>query len=277
MSAGWVREYRAFKDHPVFRQPVRAHLFNWCILSATHARHKTLLGSREVVLQPGQFCTGRHRAAQETGLSPKQVRAGFVALEKLDMIRVETGQGWQGSIVTVVNWGKYQSNGHEPCPDAPGPGTRPGYGANQKGVTARRREVGANQGPTRGQPGATIQEGEEGKEVLSPPRAREGPPGIPCEIESMAMQVYGSVPTASLSEWCEVHGPDWVRRAIAITERRQRRSPQYTLRILQDWAQKGEPDDEQSTDARSGVHRKGPTPRGEPSHLAAGSAELEGL
>lgn len=140
MGSGYIKLHRKIKENPIFRDSTKLHLWVYCLVNASHTGHKTILGSREVFLQPGQFVTGRHRAATETGLTEKQVRAGLKALEILEMVKLHTSKGQAGTIVTICNWNLYQ------------------YRESENGQEA------AKFGPSEGQVRATIQEGKEGKE-----------------------------------------------------------------------------------------------------------------
>lgn len=257
MSSGWLKLHRKIKENPIFRDSTKLHLWVYCLVNASHTGHKTILGRREVFLQPGQFVTGRHRAATETGLTEKQVRAGLKALERLEMVKLQTSQGQAGTIVTICNWQFYQHH------------------ASDKGQER------AKGGPSEGQVGATTEEWEEYQNPPSPARAREEPPPddqvtIPPDFEEVAMRIYGSVPLGNLTQWCRMYPVEWVSKAMAVTERRSKRSASYTMGILQDWQRQGGPDDDEGGKTSGGKHRRGGQPnQGE--NLERGAKAFEGL
>ncbi len=115
----------------------------------------------------------------------------------------------------------------------------------------------------------------------SPARAREEsvpepPVTIPPDFEEIAMRIYGSVPLGNLSEWCRMYPAEWVRKAMAVTERRGKRSVSYTMGILQDWQRQGGPDDDEGGKTGGGKPRRGGPPnQGE--NLERGAKAFEGL
>ena len=132
---GYVKDWRCKLDWPWFTRPRTAHLFEWCLLRANWRPVKVQHAGHVVDLQPGQFITGLRVAAAETGLSIKQIRTARKHLESENAVKWAEHRAHLFSVVTVVNWGDYQSG-----EDAEG---RP------KGT------AGAQQGHSRGTAGAT--------------------------------------------------------------------------------------------------------------------------
>jgi hypothetical protein len=234
MPDGWVKLHRKLRESAVFTDSTKLHLWVYCLLSAAHEDYKTLIGGKEVHIQPGQFVTGRSKAAAETGLSEKQVRSGLRSLERLEMISVETKQGQAGTLVTICNWRRYQNAEEKRAKGGPSSGEENGDFVRSEGQVGAKSnmyqigsytddggsegQVGAKQGPSSGQKGATIQEVKELKECLSA-RAREGELSsldIPDDILAVARQVLGLTPEAILLDWLHTRNipADWVREAL---------------------------------------------------------------
>jgi len=64
------------------------------------------IGYQEIPLQPGQFIFGRKKAAEETGLSEKQIRLCMNILKFRSSVAIKTASKF--SIVSIVNWEAYQ-------------------------------------------------------------------------------------------------------------------------------------------------------------------------
>ena len=152
-SHGWIKLHRKLLAWPLFKKPLTAHLWQYCLLRANHEPADIWASGETVHLEPGQFIIGRHAATKETGLSEKQYRTAINHLENENCIKRANHSANQFSIITIVNWPTYQSNGTDT--------------GQPKG------QAGANQGPTKGQPRATDkndkkeEEGEEEEETSS--------------------------------------------------------------------------------------------------------------
>ncbi|HUT56422.1 MAG TPA: hypothetical protein VNA25_00950 [Phycisphaerae bacterium] len=109
-SLGYVKDWRCSLHWPWFRHPPTAHLFRWCLLRASHKAVRKVLHGQVVDLEPGQFITGRHAAAKETGLSVKQVRTAKANLQGDGAITWARHGANPFSIVTVYNYANYQAD-----------------------------------------------------------------------------------------------------------------------------------------------------------------------
>lgn len=76
------------------------------------------VGYQEVHLQPGQFIFGRRKAAEETGLSEKQIRLCMDTLKFRSNVAIKTASKF--SIVSIINLETYQGGDTEEGP-AEGP------------------------------------------------------------------------------------------------------------------------------------------------------------
>ncbi|HYD92501.1 MAG TPA: hypothetical protein VEA37_13575 [Flavobacterium sp.] len=79
----------------------------WCLLKATHTEHEQAVGFQKVTLQPGQFVTGRYEAATELNMKPSTVWRYLNMLKVNNSVDIKSNTKF--SVVTVVNWGFYQS------------------------------------------------------------------------------------------------------------------------------------------------------------------------
>jgi hypothetical protein len=107
MREGFVYLHRKLLDNPVFDNPHMLKVWIWCLLKASHAKHDTLVGLRNITLMPGQFIFGRFKAAAELKMKPSSVRNYMAYLERYQMIINNSDNKY--TLVTVTNWALYQT------------------------------------------------------------------------------------------------------------------------------------------------------------------------
>jgi hypothetical protein len=103
---GWIKVHRNILRKDWFKNHKVVKLWLYCQLKATHEPFRATVRFQSVPLQPGQFIFGRKKAAEETGLSEREIRTclDFLVKEGALIIKPTT----KFSIITVVNWAKYQ-------------------------------------------------------------------------------------------------------------------------------------------------------------------------
>lgn len=105
MAGGWVKVYREFTEWEWYSNVNVSRVFFHLLLTANHKETKW----QGQVIQPGQKITSYENLAAETNLSVKQVR---VALDKLKASgTVATKRTNRFTLISVVNWRKYQDEG----------------------------------------------------------------------------------------------------------------------------------------------------------------------
>lgn len=112
---GWISLHRKIRQNPVFADLQLLRLWLICLTEASHKEHKILVGKQTVVLQPGQFVTGRfdlHKMYNEY-LKPKDrvteytVWRWLQTLAELDFLQLESSNKF--TVVTIVKWRDYQN------------------------------------------------------------------------------------------------------------------------------------------------------------------------
>lgn len=105
MEGDWLRLYRSLLDHEVFQDPWLLKLFIWCLLKANYKPSK-FQGQPVGV---GQFVTGRHRAAEDLGVTASKWYRGMQKLSEspFSVISLESNSKW--TTVTVCNYSTYQN------------------------------------------------------------------------------------------------------------------------------------------------------------------------
>lgn len=103
MENTFIKLYRSIDSWGWRTNPNTLSVFLYCL---THARH-TPGEYCGVKLQPGQLITGRDAISRGTGVSTQSVRTALKNLQKTGELTIKSTN--QFSIVTVVNWAKYQT------------------------------------------------------------------------------------------------------------------------------------------------------------------------
>ncbi len=110
---GWVKLYRQSIPNGWLTNQNFWAFWTYCLMKASHKKHKIFVGNKQVTLEPGQFVYGRKVAAKETGLSTQVVRTCLEHLVKLKNLTSKSTNKF--TIVTVCNWETYQG-GQEALP-----------------------------------------------------------------------------------------------------------------------------------------------------------------
>ena len=105
MNEGWIKIYYKMLDWEWMDDPYVVALWVRILLN-TNQRERKWHG---VTVKRGQWLTSVHHIAEQTGWSRNTVKRILRILEQSKQISVETGNN--GVLITVTNYGKYQSKG----------------------------------------------------------------------------------------------------------------------------------------------------------------------
>lgn len=103
---GWLKLYRSILDSAVFRDAEILKVWIWLLCNVAFEQHDTICYGKVIHLKPGQIATGRKKIAQCTDLNENKVYRALTALKSLGNIEIKATNKY--SIITVVNWDKYQ-------------------------------------------------------------------------------------------------------------------------------------------------------------------------
>ena len=56
---GWIKIHRKIMDNCIYKDAHLLHLFIHCLLKANHKANKFLFNDKEMIIERGQFITGR--------------------------------------------------------------------------------------------------------------------------------------------------------------------------------------------------------------------------
>lgn len=105
---GWIKIHRKLLESNVFDNEKVLKVWIWCLLKATHAEQKPIIGLQIVHLKPGQFIFGRNKAAEELKMKPTTVYKYLRLLQNNGNINVKCNNKF--SVVTVEKWDLYQTD-----------------------------------------------------------------------------------------------------------------------------------------------------------------------
>ena len=103
---GWLKLYRSILDSAVFQDAEVLKVWIWLICNVAFEQHDTICYGKVIDLKPGQIATGRKKIAQCTDLNENKVYRALTTLKSLGNIEIKATNKY--SIITVVNWDKYQ-------------------------------------------------------------------------------------------------------------------------------------------------------------------------
>ncbi len=108
MNRGYVRLWRKSLDAGWIRNHKLWAFWTYCLMKASHQEYDAIVGLQVIRLMPGQFIFGLKRAAEETGLSVREIRTILEFLKKAENLTIKTTNKF--SIITIVNWPIYQGD-----------------------------------------------------------------------------------------------------------------------------------------------------------------------
>jgi len=104
---GFALLHRKIMELPFYRTDSDAvHLWIHFILSANHAPGPVSTEFGDLLCRRGEFITGRHTLAQETGIDPNRIKYLLLKFEKLGMISKESNKKF--SKILVIKYDDYQ-------------------------------------------------------------------------------------------------------------------------------------------------------------------------
>lgn len=108
---GWLKLYRSILDSAVFQDAEVLKVWIWLLCNVAFEQHDTICYGKVIHLKPGQIATGRKKIAQCTDLNETKVYRALTALKSLGNIEIKATNKY--SIITVVNWDKYQEENNK--------------------------------------------------------------------------------------------------------------------------------------------------------------------
>ena len=104
---GWIKLHRKLLDGPILKSPNLLHVWIYCLLKANHKEKKIIFNNKEITLKPGQFIFGKKIASMEMNIPYSTLNYQLVTLK--NCLNIERQSNNKFSIITILNWGTYQS------------------------------------------------------------------------------------------------------------------------------------------------------------------------
>lgn len=101
---GYIKLYRSMLDWEWFSDSNTLTVFLFCLLSANHKPNRW----QGIEIKEGQFVTSVQSIKSKTHLSVKKIRTALNHLKSTNELAIKTTNKY--SLITVVNWGFYQSD-----------------------------------------------------------------------------------------------------------------------------------------------------------------------
>ena len=111
MNRGYVRLWRKSLDAGWIRNHKLWAFWSYCLMKASWTEYDAIVGLQVVHLLPGQFIFGRKKAAEETGLTEREIRDRLEALKREGNLTIKTTNKF--SIISIINWAIYQGEDSE--------------------------------------------------------------------------------------------------------------------------------------------------------------------
>ena len=105
MAGGWVKVFRDFTAWEWYSDINVSRLFFHLLLTVNHKETRW----QGQTIKAGEKVTSMGNLAAETGLSVKQVRTALDKLKNSGCVTCKRTNKW--TLISVVNWGKYQTDG----------------------------------------------------------------------------------------------------------------------------------------------------------------------
>lgn len=122
---GYIKLYREILQSPIWQDPPKLRLWLLCLMKANHQQAELLIENQIINLSPGQFLTGRlslevdynRSMPKKYIISGKTLWRWLKLLESKGSISIKSTNKY--SIVTIINWDKYQKGDQEMSSKSP--------------------------------------------------------------------------------------------------------------------------------------------------------------
>lgn len=112
MNDGWVSVYRKIEENPIVcKDNDYFRVWHHLLYNATHKEKEAIFGKEKIILKPGQLITGREAIANKCKVQSSKVVRILKAFKIEHQIEQQTCT--KGTLITIVNWDKYQKNEHQ--------------------------------------------------------------------------------------------------------------------------------------------------------------------
>jgi len=105
---GFALFHRKIMDCGFYKDSQAVHLWFHLVMKATHKPITSSTEFGDVQLGRGQFITGRHKLASETGISPDRIQYLLRKFVSMDMISAESNRKF--TVISILKYDEYQAD-----------------------------------------------------------------------------------------------------------------------------------------------------------------------
>lgn len=107
MDTGYIKLYRKILDNPIiFKDSDHVAIWIYLLLNATHKPTQATFKGKKIILKSGQVIVGSKSISEE--LNIHYVKVHRILEEFIDEKQIEKQASNKNSLITVLNWEKYQ-------------------------------------------------------------------------------------------------------------------------------------------------------------------------
>lgn len=106
-STGYIKLFRSLKHKGWFKKSDYVHLWIYILIQAAHKQSEFFFNGNNVILEPGQFITGRKIISSDTGINESKIERILNFFEKNEH-QIEQQKTNRNRLITVLTWEQYQ-------------------------------------------------------------------------------------------------------------------------------------------------------------------------
>ena len=127
-SNGWIKLHRKIRENEIWKREFFDKRSAWIdlLLRAAHKEEKFLIGNTIIKLKPGEIFTSEKKLAKDWKWSRHKVRNFLTLLAQTDQIGTPKRTS-RYTLLSIVNWKKYQSDNSEKDTKKNNEGTSKGH------------------------------------------------------------------------------------------------------------------------------------------------------
>lgn len=109
---GWIKIHRKMLDNPIIcKDSDYLSVWIYLLLNATHKEIPALFKKEKIILKPGQLITGRKSMSEKLKISESKIYRIINEYKSEHQIEQQTSN--KNSLITILNWNKYQQVEHQ--------------------------------------------------------------------------------------------------------------------------------------------------------------------
>ena len=106
---GWIKIHRKILENPIIcKDSDYLSVWIYLLLNATHKELPVLFKGNKITLKPGQLITGRKKIANQLKISESKIFRIINEFKSEHQLEQQTSN--KNSLITILNWERYQQN-----------------------------------------------------------------------------------------------------------------------------------------------------------------------